>query len=196
MRHRNRYAAGPACTAAIALVMLAGIYGAAFGAGGRSVSAHGDGTEIAREEAGPFIVGFRILPLQPLVGRLHVTVTIEDTLTGAPVVDARVEMTARPRAAGAAALFSPALNSPAEPRFYDANFEIEDSGLWDFEVVVAHERGGGNLDVPVFIGRRARGGGPGLAGTAIFALVTLALAGGAGWIAWTARRRGRRRGAV
>ena len=55
--------------------------------------AHGGGTEIFRGVDGPFVIAVRILPLQPLVGKLHLTVTVDLLETGESVGDARVRVT-------------------------------------------------------------------------------------------------------
>ena len=162
-----------------------------FAAGADGAAAHGDGTEIFRQTDGPFVIAVRILPLQPLVGKLHLTVTVDLLETGEPVEDARVRVTGRFQDGAATAQFSPALNIPTDRRYYDANFEIEDDGTWNFEVEVVADAGEGNVVAPVSIARRVRGESLGIPGTLMFALVTAALFGGGGWIAYTARKKQR-----
>ncbi|MDP6823023.1 MAG: hypothetical protein QF554_06995 [Dehalococcoidia bacterium] len=163
------------------------------GPGTEKIQAHGAGTEIFREVDGPFVIAVRILPLQPLVGKLHLTVTVDLLETGEPVGDARVRVTGRRQEGSATPRFSPALNIPTERRFYDANFDIEDAGIWDFEVEVESDAGEGKVRAPVSIVRRVRGETLGLPGTMIFVLVTGALFGGVAWIAYTARKKQRMR---
>jgi len=163
------------------------------GPGTERVQAHGAGTEIFREVDGPFVIAVRILPLQPLVGKLHLTVTVDFLETGESVEDARVRVTGRHQEGSATPLFSPALNVPTERHFYDANFDIEDAGTWDFEVEVESDAGEGRVRAPVSIARRVRGETLGLPGTMIFVLVTGALFGGGAWIAYTARKKQRLR---
>lgn len=153
--------------------------------------AHGDGTEIFREVDGPFVIALRILPLQPLVGKLHITVTVDLLETGEPVEDARVRVTGRHQEGAGEAIFSPALNIPTERHFYDANFDLVDAGIWDFEVEVESDAGTGSVEAPVSIARRVRGDSLGIPGTMMFLLVTGALFGGAGWITYTARKKQR-----
>lgn len=167
------------------------LFAVLFGAGSDGAAAHGDGTEIFRQADGPFEIAVRILPLQPLVGQLHVTVTVDLLETGERVEDARVRVTGRFRDGEAEAQFSPGLNLPTERRYYDANFEIEDDGLWEFEVEVVTDAGEGAVVAPVLIARRIRGETLGIPGTMIFALVTIALFGGGGWITYTARKKQR-----
>lgn len=162
-----------------------------FVAGSEGAAAHGDGTEIFRQADGPFVIAVRILPLQPLVGQLHLTVTVDLLETGEPVENARVRVTGRFQDGVATALFSPALNIPTERRYYDANFDLDDGGNWNFEVEVTADAGEGSVVTPVFIARRVRGESLGLAGTLMFAVVTGALFGGGGWIAYTARKKQR-----
>tara|TARA_B100000959_G_scaffold270023_1_gene316409 strand:- start:390 stop:980 length:591 start_codon:yes stop_codon:yes gene_type:complete len=155
--------------------------------------AHGGGTEIFRGVDGPFVIAVRILPLQPLVGKLHLTVTVDLLETGESVGDARVRVTGHHQNGGATPQFSPALNVPTDRRFYDANFDIEDAGTWDFVVEVETDDGKGSVQAPVSIIRRTRSESLGVPGTMMFILVSTALFGGGGWIAYTARKNHRKR---
>ncbi len=179
----------PRLLLATAIVLFATL----FGAGPDEAAAHGDGTEIFQQADGPFVIALRILPLQPLVGQLHVTITVDLLETGEPVEDARIRVTGRIRNGDASALFSPALNIPTERRYYDANFDIDDDGTWDFEVEVVADAGEGSLVAPVIVARRIRGETLGIAGTMIFVLVSTALLGGGAWITYTARKKQRLR---
>jgi len=170
---------------AIALVVLL------IGIGGEKASAHGSGTEIFRQVDGPFVIAVRILPLQPLVGQLHITVTVDLLETGEPVEDARIRITGRHQQGSATALFSPGLNIPTDRRFYDANFDLDDGGIWDFEIEVESDEGKGSVVTPISIARRVRGDSLGIPGTLMFILVSVALFGGAGWITYTARKKQR-----
>ena len=159
-----------------------------FGAGSDRAAAHGDGTEIFRQTSGPYVIAVRILPLQPLVGQLHLTVTVDLLETGEPVEDARVGVTGRIRNGEVEAIYSPGLNLPTARRFYDANFDIDDGGIWDFEVKVTGDAGEGDVVTPVSIARRVRGESLGIPGTMMFILVSSALLGGGAWITFTARK--------
>ena len=174
-----------ALSLAIALVVLC------IGIDGEKAQAHGSGTEIFRQVDGPFVIAVRILPLQPLVGKLHITVTVDLLETGEPVEDARIRITARHQMGSATPQFSPGLNIPTDRRFYDANFDIDDAGVWDFEVDVASDEGEGRIVTPVLIAGRVRGDSLGIPGTMMFTLVSAALFGGAGWITYTARKNAR-----
>lgn len=171
-----------ALASAIALVVLL------IGIGGEKAQAHGAGTEISRQVDGPFVIAVRILPLQPLVGKLHITVTVDLLETGEPVEDARIRITGRHQQGSASALFSPGLNVPTDRRFFDANFDLDDAGIWDFEVEVESDQGEGRIVTPISIARRVRGDSLGIPGTMMFILVSVALFGGAGWITYTARK--------
>jgi|TARA_B110000116_G_scaffold246900_1_gene238953 hypothetical protein len=174
-----------ALSSAIALVVLF------IGGGGEKVQAHGSGTEIFRQVDGPFVIAVRILPLQPLVGKLHITVTVDLLETGEPVEDARIRITARHQVGSATPQFSPGLNIPTDRRFYDANFDLDDAGVWDFEVEVASDQGEGRVVTPISIAGRVRGDSLGIPGTMMFILVSAGLFGGAGWITYTARKNNR-----
>ena len=162
-----------------------------IGIGGEKAQAHGAGTEIFRQVDGPFVIAVRILPLQPLVGKLHITVTVDLLETGEHVEDARIRITGRHQQGSATAQFSPGLNIPTDRRFYDANFDLDDAGVWDFEVEVESDEGEGRIVTPISIARRVRGDSLGIPGTMMFILVSVALFGGAGWITYTARKKQR-----
>ena len=179
----------PQGRALLALLFALTLFFSVSGTG--TARAHNEGTEIFREVDGPFVIAVRILPLQPLVGRLHLTVTVDLLETGEPVEDARVRVTARHREGEADSQFSPALNIPTERQFYDANFDLEDPGVWDVEVVVESDVGEGSVGAPVSIAQRVRGDSLGIPGTMMFLLVTGALFGGGGWITYTARKKQR-----
>lgn len=174
-----------ALASAIALVVLF------IGIGGEKAQAHGAGTEIFRQVDGPFVIAVRILPLQPLVGKIHITVTVDLLETGEPVEDARIRITGRHQQGSATAQFSPGLNIPTDRRFYDANFDLDDDGIWDFEIEVEADEGEGSVVTPISIARRVRGDSLGIPGTMMFILVSVALFGGAGWITYTARKKQR-----
>jgi hypothetical protein len=174
-----------ALASVIALVALFVIVGS------EKAQAHGAGTEIFRQVDGPFVIAVRILPLQPLVGKLHITVTVDLLETGEPAEDARIRITGRHQQGSATPQFSPGLNVPTDRRFYDANFDLDDAGIWDFEVEVESDEGEGSVVTPISIARRVRGDSLGIPGTMMFILVSVALFGGAGWITYTARNKQR-----
>lgn len=177
-----------ASLALLSLLILNSVQG---GSGLPTVRAHEDGTEIFSAVDGPFVIGVRILPLQPVVGQLHVTITVDLLETGDPVEDARIRITARHSQGEGEAQFSPALNIPTQRQFYDANFHIDYGGAWDFEVEVKSDAGEGTVETPILIARRVRGESLGIPGTMMFILVTAALFGGGGWITYTARKKQR-----
>ena len=175
------------------LALSLALFAVFFVAGTGRAVAHDEGTEIFRQVDGPFVIAVRILPLQPLVGQLHLTVTVDLLETGEPVEDARIRVTGRHSEGKATPQFSPALNIPTDRRYYDANFEIDDGGIWNFEVNVTGDAGEGSVVAPVAVAQRVRGDSLGLAGTMMFAIVTSALIGGGAWIAYTARKKQRLR---
>ena len=178
-------------TASLALLFLLVLNSVPGGSPPQTVQAHEDGTEIFSAVDGPFVIGVRILPLQPVVGQIHVTITVELLETGEPVEDARIRITARHSQGEGEAQFSPGLNIPTQRRFYDANFQLDTGGAWDFEVEVESDAGEGTVETPILIARRVRGDGLGIPGTMMFILVTVALFGGGGWITFTARKKQR-----
>ncbi len=80
------------------------------------------------------------------------------------------------------------LHSPASPRYYETNLLIEEAGEWTLSLTVTSDRlGRADFEVPVTVEAQAIGAGS--AGTFVFLVVLLVLAGGSAYVWRTARRR-------
>ena len=149
--------------------------------------AHGAGEEIASVVSGPFIIGVRMLPSKPVVGIFHISVSVRDVKTESQVDGAIVHVFAIKKDGGAN-LFSPALTASSESLYHDANLELEEAGTWIFRTDVETDAGSGSAQFELYVAERSRGGSNLAFGTALFAVVVLAIVGGATWVAYSARR--------
>ena len=149
--------------------------------------AHGAGEEITSVVSGPFIIGVRMLPAEPVVGIFHISVSVRDVTTESQVNGATVNVFAIKKDGGAN-LFSPALTATSESLYYDANLELEEAGTWIFRTDVETDSGSGSAQFELYVAERSRGGSNLALGTALFAVVVLAIVGGATWVAYSARR--------
>ena len=168
------------------------IFAAIWSYGVGEAAANGNSFEIFRERAGNYEVSVGVLPETPVIGQLHVTVTPFEASSGDPVTDATVTVVAS-KDDGASRYISPALNTPAEPNSYDANFKLSSPGDWTLSVDVASDSLGSatfNVGLKVknleysFVG----------AGFFVWLLTTAAFVGG-GLYVWRSARRARERAA-
>lgn len=118
--------------------------------------ANGRVVEFDRRAAGPYEIALGKIPASPVVGSLHLTMTITDTAADAPVMGAEVVITAvgpppevgegAEGAGGAAAVgagIGPLIAEPDpnDPIYYDAATQVDRAGLWRFTVRVSAEGG-------------------------------------------------------
>ena len=88
-----------------------------------------------RQDAGPYQVSLGTIPDTPIIGNLHLTMTIKDTASDAYVLDALVTVTGQ-GPSGGAALIGPvqASTNLRDPTFYDVNTAVDELGPWIFTV--------------------------------------------------------------
>ena len=147
--------------------------------------------EIHRSQEGLYEIIVAVQPEVPVVGSVHVTVTPLDAETSAPVASAEVVVTASD-AEGRAAYQVRAVNSPASPRYYDANITFERAGSWTLQVEVgSDDLGRATVFVPLQVGESPLA--PGIAGTVVWLAIIAVLVGGALLIWRAASRRQERR---
>ena len=181
----RRFSSGALMAMAVVSITIA-IW--SYGAG--DAGANGNSFEIFRERAGNFEVAVGVQPETPVIGQLHVTVTPLDASSGDPVTDATVTVVAS-KDDGASRYISPALNSPADPNSYDANFKLSSPGDWTLSVDVASD----SLGSATFsVGLKVKNLEYSLVGAGFFVwLLTTAAFVGGGLYVWRSARRARER---
>lgn len=150
--------------------------------------AHGDGTEIYRQLGGNYELRVSALPNRPVVGIVHITISPLDAESGRLVPDAQINIVAYDEL-GNPQYRARAVNTPAAPKYYDANFTIESEGNWILVVETqSDDLGFATFNVPIFVGPQTYT--PGLGGIIIWLLVVMAFAGGVTYI-WHSSNRAR-----
>ena len=143
---------------------------------------------IVNAVSGDYEIVVAVTGVRSVVGPQRLVITVREVETKEWVTDARVSVFATPPDGGRR-LYSPALNSPADPTTYISQIPLNDEGAWvmDFEVtaagvLVATE---GVLEVQP----RVRGSGASVPyGTAVLGLIVVAFLGGAGWLVLQSRK--------
>ena len=150
------------------------------------------GYEILGEDlAGRYTVQVQVSPRSPIVGTTRFAVRIRDSDSGDDIDDAIVRIFGTPSEKGEKQ-YSPALNSPFDPIFYLAQLDFEHAGLWAIDIETETELGAAVTVMSLQVVPRARSGTGNRWGTALFLLVSLALAGGVTWL-WISSKRTRER---
>ena len=97
---------------------------------------------VVDEMAGPFLLRVGILPADPILGPLHVSILIQDEQGETAVDDATVSVAATGPGATTQAQ---AVNSPQNPQLYEGNLTLDSLGEWSVTVDIESPLGQGNL---------------------------------------------------
>jgi len=118
-------------------------------ASGFPPQAHANGrvAELQKKQAGPYEIALGTIPGTPIVGTLHMTMTVSDLASGAFLLDARVTATGTGPGAGAPEIGPlEAQNNPTSPNFYDINTSVDRVGVWTFMISISGELGEATTD--------------------------------------------------
>ncbi len=141
---------------------------------------------------GPFTVTVGVLPEEPKVGTVHITVTPVYTENSEPVGGAQVEILAT-SSEDEEAYHTFAVSVPEEPQYYDGNLLIEHTGTWTLKVTVAKEgEGVGEFELTLEVTEDQPNAGR--LGTALWAGIVAVLIGGGVYVTLAIRRSQRERG--
>ena len=157
--------------------------------GSDSISAQSDTVEIFRGKEGPYEAIVGIVPNPPMVGTVHIAVTLVDAETSLPATKASVTIIAD-NDRGQPTFQVRALNAPSSPETYRGNITFDRAGEWSLRIRVESEGlERATLRVPLLLQGEALTSG--MAGTLLWVLVVLVLFGG-GLYVWYSSRRHRR----
>ena len=156
-------------------------------------TAHANGRVIVFEDhtAGPYRLAVGTIPENPVVGNLHVTMTITAPPGDELILDAEVSVSGSgPESQDVEIGPLAAEHNAADPSYYDINTFVDRQGEWRFSVTVNGPRGEGMTDFPIEVGTRS----PLIGIVTILALVAFLAALGYSLRAFLRERsRGRRR---
>ena len=128
------------------LALLAAIALAAALSGG-TVSANGAVRLVVIDEvAGPYLLRVGVLPGDPTLGPLHVSILIQDATGETAVEDATVSVAA---AGPGAASQTDAVNSPQNPQLYEGNLYLDALGDWSVTLDIQSSLGDARHIFPV-----------------------------------------------
>ena len=156
--------------------------------GTQAVSANGATRAVVKDvKVGPYQMAVGILPGNPKVGNLHLSVLVQDAETTAGVSDAILMVMAKGPVGATHVMPVQALNTPQNPQFYDVDISLDMEGRWILTLEMDSELGKASLDVPLEV---TESGGFNLVWMAAGAVAVLALAFW-GWGKFWPRRRPR-----
>ena len=119
----------PAAVLLVAVVLLA--------AAAQQVSANGRVLSFDRQQAGPYRVSLGTIPNTPVVGNIHLTVTVEESSTDEYVLDASVVVIGEGPGDNPIELGPLAADrNLREPTYYEFNTSVGEVGQWEFTVLV------------------------------------------------------------
>ncbi len=144
---------------------------------------------------GPYHVKITQAPARAIVGTVQLIVEPTDAETGLPVVNALVRIFGTPPEEGDRQ-YSPGLNSPTDRTLYFGKLELEDAGVWTFDVEIDGPQGRAIAIAQSTINDRARSGSSTLIGTVLFFLISGAFVGVGFWLWLTSKKARRRRDAI
>ena len=137
-----------AAVAAFLVLMLAA--STPFLLGAKAVSANGSTHVVVTDaKVGPYQMRVGILPGNPKVGTLHLSIVVQDAETGGAIADAAVMVMATGPVGATKAGPMPALNTPQNPQFYDADINLDMEGSWTLTLETDSELGPASLNVPL-----------------------------------------------
>ena len=169
----------PVFTLVAALALVAGLFEGKASANGAVKLV------VIDEVAGPYLLRVGVLPGDPTLGPLHVSILIQDAQGETAVDDATVSVAAT----GPGALSqAEAVNSPQGPQLYEANLYLDALGEWSLTLDIDSSLGQGSHTFAV---RATAGGGFNL----MFVIAAVAaglVVGSLVWSQWQRRRRLRR----
>ena len=102
------------------------------------LEANGRVGQYMRSVAGPYEIALGTIPDTPVVGVLHLTVTVSEAESKDPILDAEVTV-AGTGPEGETPEIGPilAVTNPRDPLYYDVSTSVDRTGLWSFRVSVS-----------------------------------------------------------
>lgn len=114
------------------------------------VLANGRVQRFVTQSAGPYTLAIGTIPETPVVGNLHLTMSVADEASGAYILDAVVTV-----AGAGPAVDTPELGpfvaekNPLDPTFYDINTSVDREGIWKFTIDISGELGDVSTEIDI-----------------------------------------------
>ena len=109
--------------------------------------ANGRVARFINRTAGPYEVALGTIPDTPVVGSLHLTMTIAEASSGESMLNAEVTVVGSGPDTEAVEIGPlTAQPNPVDPLFYDINTSVDRVGVWTFTVAVRADPGEGSAD--------------------------------------------------
>lgn len=106
------------------------------------LQANGRVTSFQKKMAGPYEIGLGTIPPSPSVGNLHLALTVTDSATKSPVLDAQLELQGTgPDSTDIEIGPTVAANSTQEPTYYEVNTMVGREGTWLFKTTITDSDG-------------------------------------------------------
>ena len=112
--------------------------------------ANGRVQNFVTQSAGTYTLAIGTIPETPVVGNLHLTISVADESTGAYLLDAEVSVTGagpRPEVPDLGPIV--AEKNPLDPTFYDINISVDRVGTWKFTIDVSGELGDASTAIEI-----------------------------------------------
>ena len=114
------------------------------------VLANGRVQRFITQNAGPYTLAIGTIPDTPVVGNIHLTISVADETSGAYILDATVTV------AGAGPdMDTPEIGpflaekNPLDPTFYDINTVVDREGIWKFVIDISGELGDASAEIDI-----------------------------------------------
>jgi len=155
-----------------------------------AVQAQQGGIPPIRVSVGPYDVEVAVAQSSLSLGAAVLFVTVTDAATGGPVPDARVVLRILHEDSDQEG-WATAHNTTQFPERYDAQLNLDDSGIWRVTVEISSSLGNVGVEIaPLVVPAMQQFS----AGTIVFAGVFAVIFAGVGYLWWSAKRQRRMRG--
>jgi len=142
IRHRQKLQASRCFLALMILGVVAAAPTALYG--------NGRVGQLVTQVAGPYEISLGTIPDKPVVGLLHLTLTVADASSKTPLLDARITVEGRGPEQDTSEIGPlSALNSVKDPAFYDISTSVDRVGIWTFTVSVSGDLGDASTEYSV-----------------------------------------------
>ena len=104
--------------------------------------ANGRVTKFENQSVGPYLVSLGTIPEPPIVGSLHLTVTLKEIETQEFILDALITASGKGSNINSKDIGPMnAVKNFGDPRYYDINTSVNTTGTWTFDIAIKADPG-------------------------------------------------------